>query len=174
VPEDGASYFYLTGAGEDFKTLLHEMTHQFCDKVSKMEIDSACISEGIAEYFGAAQLTNGGKKLELGRPHAYSVKVLRDALAGREGRLLGIETFLEVEEPTGDTFYPHSWGLFHYLMNGAPNGRLVLYDVLAAASINAEVRGSARPRTIAGVLSRYGSSAVELEAAMKEYYVKLR
>lgn len=174
VPKREAGFYYLTGQGEDFATLLHEMTHQLDHKVAKLVIDHAAVQEGLAEYFGYGQLTSNCTKLALGKLHSDSTQRIKDILFGREGTSLDMASFTEVEDPEGNAFYARSWGLVYFLLHAYPNGRFVLYEILSSSSVRPEVGGEPRTRTLREVLESMGNTVGQFEKDFRKYFEAAR
>lgn len=170
-----AGYYYLTGTGEDFATLLHEMTHQLNDKVLQVGDMGLCFEEGIAEYFGYGRLTSGNKKIKLGQPHSEYIRWIKDILLDRSDRTLSpLQDFVRMESTDAGMFYPQSWALTHFLLTKHPHGRLILADVFAGAKLDPEVSGFGDQKSFDEIVKSYGSSLGTLEQQFEEYYKTLR
>jgi len=136
MPRKGASFFFVTKEGEDFATLLHEVTHQLNHKVTDVIGMPLCFEEGIAEYFSLGTLSSGGRKLTVGGGRGERFHQIRVAIRKGSG-LIPFDQFL-TKESSGKAalFYPQAYGLTHFLMEGHPEGKLILYDIYAAAKYN--------------------------------------
>jgi hypothetical protein len=131
VPAKGAGFFFLTGMGDDFGTLIHEMTHQLDDKVLHAGRLPRCFEEGLAEYFAAGAGKGGAAKIELGRASPDRLQRFRELI--RAGRTIWIPLKRFLSYPPDrfpDRFYAQSWALTHYLFTGPFPGKLIAYDVL--------------------------------------------
>ncbi|MCI0651369.1 MAG: DUF1570 domain-containing protein [Planctomycetes bacterium] len=175
VPKAGASFFFLTGEGEDFATLLHEMTHQLNDKVGEIDLELAALEEGLAEYFGYAQLTSGNRKIQLGKVHGPSVQRIREALYNRDGEVfIPLEELLRARRSEKSPFYQQSWGVIHLLRHDYPNGRLILFEAMASVCRRPEVRHSAVEGGFHKVLEEYGSNFAEFEKVYRKFYAEVK
>lgn len=91
-------------------------------------------NEGLAEYYSTFEISDGNRRVTLGKPIAVRVQTLR------ERELVPLETLFKVD---GDSdfyndqhqralFYAESWALVHYLLSGERRAQLTAYlDLLA-------------------------------------------
>jgi tetratricopeptide (TPR) repeat protein len=130
TPSNVAGYFqsssdhnYITltidgNTARPYGTVIHEYVHLFVE--SNLRGLPLCLNEGLAEYFSTFDLSDGGRKVTLGKSNDYHLKILRN----REW--LPIEELLTAdskspaynEHDRRALFYAQSWALAHYLMLG--------------------------------------------------------
>ena len=97
-------------------------------------------NEGLAEYYSTFEISNGNKKVTLGRALGYRVQTLR------ERELLPLETLFKIDEQSPyyteqekrNLFYAQSWALVHYLLSGNRRIQLSTYLELLGKGINVE------------------------------------
>ncbi|MEM7165423.1 MAG: DUF1570 domain-containing protein [Planctomycetota bacterium] len=173
IPSKRAGFFYRIGGGIDFSTMLHEMTHQLCDKVLVGLGLSGWFEEGMAEYFGAGLLTQGGKRLRLGGVEASRLRGMHRALRGqRAGGIIPLAQFTEMPRAqlTGQ-FYSQAWALVHFLMEEHPYGRLIIYDYVAGGKRYRRTSGTPYATySLKSVLKEYGITLDELETQYVRFY----
>lgn len=83
-------------------------------------------NEGLAEYYSTFDVSDGGRRVTLGRPVKTRVRALK------ERELIPLETLFTVDddspyykEPEGRAiFYAQSWALVHYLLSGPRRAQL--------------------------------------------------
>jgi tetratricopeptide (TPR) repeat protein len=88
-------------------------------------------NEGLAEYYSTFEISDGDRKVTLGKPINYRVRALRK----REAELLPLEMLLKVgyaspyytEQDKRSLFYSQSWALVHYLLSGQRRAELSTY-----------------------------------------------
>jgi len=119
-----------------FAAIFHEYVHQLTgDNVRDLPL---WFREGIAEYYSTFEVTDGDRKVSLGKPIANHVYLLR------ENRFLPLTTLFSVshnspeynERQKQGVFYAESWALVHYLMmgdNGKHHSKLVQFLNLLAS-----------------------------------------
>ena len=90
---------------------------------------TAWFEEGIAEYFGAGLLKNNGRTIVLGVPDRYRMSTFKDMLIGKTNAVIPPERFINMKgaELTGQ-YYAQSWAFTHYLLEGLPTGRLIIFE----------------------------------------------
>ena len=172
IPSEACGFFYRDGGSVSFPTMLHEMTHQLCHKVLGGLALSGWFEEGMAEYFGAALLTKGGRRLRLGATDAYRLATLHRALSNGGSGLMPLDRFTKMPnaELTGE-FYAQSWALVHYLMEGDPVGRLIIYDYVAYGKrYRVESGQPYAPYALESVLRAYGKTLSQLEEEYVRFY----
>ena len=97
-------------------------------------------NEGLAEYYSTFEISDGNKKVTLGKPVSYRFEMLR------ERELLPLETLLKVEDQSPyyteqdkrKLFYAESWALMHYLLSGQRRAQLSTYLELLAKGLGVE------------------------------------
>jgi tetratricopeptide (TPR) repeat protein len=91
-------------------------------------------NEGLAEYYSTFEISNGNKKVTLGKPASNRVRTLRAR------SLLPLKALLQVdgnspyykEQDKRQLFYAQSWALIHYLLSGTRRTQLSNYLQLLA------------------------------------------
>ena len=94
-------------------------------------------NEGLAEYYSTFEISDGNRRVTLGKPIYNRIQTLR----GRE--LVPLETLFKVDgnselynEPNQRAlFYAESWALIHYLLSGERRAQLATYLDLVAKGI---------------------------------------
>lgn len=97
-------------------------------------------NEGLAEYYSTFEISDGNKKVTLGRALNYRLQTLR------ERELLPLETLFKVdahspyytEQDKRSLFYAESWALIHYLLSGNRRIQLSTYLELLAKGMDIE------------------------------------
>ena len=97
-------------------------------------------NEGLAEYYSTFEISDGNKKVTLGRPLSYRLQTLR------ERELLPLEALFKVDEHSPyyreqekrDLFYAESWALIHYLLSGNRRVQLSTYMELLTKGMEVE------------------------------------
>lgn len=106
------------GVGNDpFSIIFHEYVHLLTR--NNMANVPAWFSEGLAEYYSTFEVSDGDRRVTLGRPISNHVLFLQ-----REGRLMRLTDLFAVnhdspfynERDRRSVFYAQSWALVHYLM----------------------------------------------------------
>jgi tetratricopeptide (TPR) repeat protein len=91
-------------------------------------------NEGLAEYYSTFEISDGNKRVTLGKPIDYRLKTLR------ERELLPVEELLKIddsspfyiEQEKRKIFYAQSWALIHYLLSSPRRIQLSTYLELLA------------------------------------------
>jgi tetratricopeptide (TPR) repeat protein len=86
-------------------------------------------NEGLAEYYSTFDLSDGNKRVTLGKPINSRVQILR------ERELLPLETLFNIDSDSAyynepdkrNLFYAESWALVHYLLSGPRRQQLSTY-----------------------------------------------
>lgn len=102
---------------DSFVTIFHELVHLFVD--DNLHGLPLALNEGLAEYYAALNVADGGKRVTLGTAHVQHLRVLRSK------GLLPLETLLAVDYSSASynegtaraVFYAESWLLAHYLLH---------------------------------------------------------
>lgn len=135
-PADVSGYFqpsrdvnYITLNAErlganSYRPIFHEYVHLMID--SNMRGVPTWFNEGVAEYYGAFEVTDGGRKAVLGRTIDYHVQLLRSR------PLLPLRQLLAVdhgsphynESDQKSLFYAESWALAHYMIHARGGERM--------------------------------------------------
>lgn len=97
-------------------------------------------NEGLAEYYSTFEISDGNKRVRLGKSIGSRVQALR------ESKLLPLELLLNVnpesayynERDKSNLFYAESWALVHYLLSGARRAQLSTYLDLLAKGMTVE------------------------------------
>jgi tetratricopeptide (TPR) repeat protein len=97
-------------------------------------------NEGLAEYYSTFEISDGNRKVTLGKPISTRVQTLR------ERELIPLDTLLRVddyspyytEQGKRSHFYSQSWALVHYLLSGERRLQLPTYLELLAKGMNVE------------------------------------
>lgn len=130
APSNVAGYFqsstdlnYITitidgNTARPYGTIFHEYVHLFVER--NLRGLPLCLNEGLAEYFSTFDISDGGRKVTVGKSNDYHLKILRS----REW--LPLESLLSAdnksplynESEKRDLFYAQSWALAHYLLLG--------------------------------------------------------
>jgi tetratricopeptide (TPR) repeat protein len=103
---------------DPYATLFHEYVHALTN--DNLRDAPLWFREGLAEYYSTFNVTDGEKKIWLGRAHADHVRRLRTR------QFLSLATLFAVdqtsphynEQDQRNIFYAQSWVLVHYLMLG--------------------------------------------------------
>lgn len=173
IPSKRCGFFFRNGGHVSFPTMLHEMTHQLCDKVLQGLSLSGWFEEGMAEYYGSGLLTKGGRRLRLGFTDGYRLASFHRALNRGGGGLIPLAKFTEMQQAElTSQFYAQAWALVHYLMEGDPVGRLIIYDYVASGKLHRKKAGAYAPFSLKMVLERYGKSLDSLEDDYVQFYKK--
>ncbi|HEY0545096.1 MAG TPA: tetratricopeptide repeat protein [Pyrinomonadaceae bacterium] len=111
--------------GDDsYATIFHELVHLFVDR--DLRGLPLCLNEGLAEYYGALGISDGGKRVTFGKENAQHLRLLKDK------GLLPLESLLAIDYGSADynegdgrkLFYAESWALAHYLLQQDERGGL--------------------------------------------------
>lgn len=168
-----AFYFFLFQGTIPFKTMLHEMTHQLNAKVLTVPELSGWFEECLAEHFGAAMISNRGRRLQTGGTNATRLRSLQRALRSGNRRVIPLSSFLDLgRREIASRFAAQAWGLSHYLMHVHPLGRFLIYDFAAGAKRAQDSGGESLSGTkgFETVLGRYELTLADFEAGLLKYY----
>lgn len=115
---DGADTNYITlniEAGEEaFPVVFHEFSHLLLS--SAFAHAPLWFNEGLAEYFSTFEVTDGGRRVRLGKPLKRHVALLRERRL-KLSQLFAIEPDSKEYTHEGierDLLYAQSWALVHY------------------------------------------------------------
>lgn len=134
--DDTAGYFqqgedvnYITLTTEKreespYGVIFHEYTHLLVG--NNMSDPPVWFNEGLAEYYSTFDVSDGNKKIVLGRPISNHVYLLRE-------RFIPLVDLLRVthdspaynERDKTSIFYAESWALVHYLLQGDKGQRVM-------------------------------------------------
>ena len=115
------NYITLTtelNSADPYRVIFHEYVHALLsDNTIRVP---AWFNEGLAEYYSTFEITDGDRKVTLGKPLAPHVFLLR------ENRFLPLARLFAVDHGAPEynerdkkgVFYAESWALVHYLMLG--------------------------------------------------------
>jgi tetratricopeptide (TPR) repeat protein len=118
---EDVSYITLTAEMNQenpYSTIFHEYVHALTnDNTSQAP---PWFSEGLAEFYSAFEITDGDKKVMVGKPISHHVYLLR------ENKFLPLPKLFAVDHGSPDynerdkkgVFYAQSWALVHYLILG--------------------------------------------------------
>jgi tetratricopeptide (TPR) repeat protein len=135
-PAEVAGYFqpgrdvnYITFNAErlgetPYSTIFHEYVHLMID--NNMRGVPTWFNEGVAEYYGAFEVTDGGRKATLGRTIDYHVRLLRSRPLLPLRQLLAVDHSSPHynERDQKGMFYAESWALAHYLIHAHGGERM--------------------------------------------------
>ncbi len=177
IPSLSAGFFFKSG-GYNFPTMLHEMTHQYNDKL--LEAGSqAWFEEGMSEYFGAGYLSKQGRRIKLGVPDGSRMMAFEEMLKGSDGAgYIPLHQFVEfTSAQLTSEFYSEAWALSHYLVEIHPLGRFVMFDYVAsisglskALSDSEDDTWYAKSPTLKEALKKNGLRLSELEEGFLNYF----
>lgn len=171
VPAQGAGFFYRDG-GYNFSTMLHEMTHQLNHKVLGA-YNHGWYEEGISEYFGAASMTQGGKRMKLGIPDGHRYARFKDMVRDRgTGGFTPLDRFVRQRRASlTSEYYAQAWALTFYLMEHHPYGRLILFDYVASTSgLSTDLGIEGTSPDLEAILKTYGFTLDEFEKGLLKHY----
>ena len=126
-PGEDVNYITLTpephGEESPFGTIFHEYTHLLINH--NMKDPPVWFNEGIAEYYSTLEVTDGNKKITLGKPISNHVLLLRQ-------QFIHLEDLLRVthdspaynEKDKTSIFYAESWALVHFMLQGDKGQRV--------------------------------------------------
>jgi tetratricopeptide (TPR) repeat protein len=97
-------------------------------------------NEGLAEYYSTFDISDGNKKVTLGKSLSYRLQTLR------ERELVPLEQLLKIddsspyytEQDKRNLFYAQSWALIHYLLSSPRRPQLSAYLQLLAKGMEVE------------------------------------
>ena len=127
-PGPDVNYITLTtevkGEQNRYNVIFHEYTHLLVNNT--MGNAPTWFNEGLAEYYSTFSIS-GDQKVELGKPIASHVYLLRD-------KILPLRTLFQVDQKSPyynerdkqSVFYAESWALLHYLILGNNGQRAAL------------------------------------------------
>lgn len=115
------NYITLTaelGQESPFSTIFHEYVHSLTNDNTFSA--PPWFSEGLAEFYSTFDVTDGEKKVWLGKPISHHVYLLR------ENKFLPLQRLFAVDHGSPEynerdkkgVFYAQSWALVHFLMMG--------------------------------------------------------
>lgn len=121
--QPGPDVHYITLTAEmsevnPFGTIFHEYVHALTSDNTFQS--PPWFSEGLAEYYSTFEVTDGEKKVWLGKPIGHHVLLLR------ENKFLPLPRLFAVDHASPEynesdkkgVFYAQSWALVHYLLLG--------------------------------------------------------
>ena len=115
------NYITLTaelGQESPFSTIFHEYVHSLTN--DNTHSAPPWFSEGLAEFYSTFEVTDGEKKVWLGKPISHHVYLLR------ENKFLPLQRLFAVDHGSPEynerdkkgVFYAQSWALVHFLLLG--------------------------------------------------------
>jgi tetratricopeptide (TPR) repeat protein len=126
-PGDDVNYITLTsekhGEESPYATIFHEYAHFIIN--NNIGDPPVWFNEGLAEYYSTFDVSDGDKKITLGKPISSHVYLLRE-------RFMPLQSLLHVthgspaynESDKNGVFYAESWALVHYLLQGNKGQRV--------------------------------------------------
>jgi tetratricopeptide (TPR) repeat protein len=121
--QSGQEVSYITLTAEmnqenPYSTIFHEYVHALTNDNTSQS--PPWFSEGLAEFYSSFEITDGEKKVWLGKPISHHVYLLR------ENKFLPLPKLFAVDHGSPDynerdkkgVFYAQSWALIHYLILG--------------------------------------------------------
>jgi len=120
-PGPDVNYITLTaelGQESPFSTIFHEFVHSLTN--DNTHSAPAWFSEGLAEFYSTFDVTDGEKKVWLGKPISHHVYLLR------ENKFLPLQRLFAIDHGSPEynekdkkgVFYAQSWALVHFLLLG--------------------------------------------------------
>ena len=113
-----ANYITLTAerrSESPYATIFHEYVHLLIN--NNMPHVPAWFNEGLAEFYSTFEVSDGDRKITIGRPIAHHVLLLRQRFMPLENLFAVDHASLERNErDRRSIFYAQSWALVHYLM----------------------------------------------------------
>jgi tetratricopeptide (TPR) repeat protein len=120
-PGEDVNYITLTselGQENPYSTIFHEYIHALTNDNTFQS--PKWFSEGLAEFYSTFDLTDGDKRVWVGKPISYHVLLLR------EKKFLPLPNLFAVNHDSAEynerdkkgVFYAQSWALVHYLILG--------------------------------------------------------
>lgn len=176
-PQEHIAGYFMPGQGINFVTLTIESRGADPDEalrivyhelVHLMVRNSAAgvppwLNEGLAEYYRTLDITDGGRKVTVGRVEPRHVLTLREEFIPLE-QLAAVDrgSPLYNEGTKASVFYAQSWALVHYLLindrvNGTDRSGALLQALAEGASFSE------------ACLKALGQSPAELEKALRQY-----
>ena len=121
--QSGQDVHYITLTSElsqenPYSTIFHEYIHALTNDNTFQS--PAWFSEGLAEFYSSFEITDGDKKVMVGKPISHHVHLLR------ENKFLPLPKLFSVHRDSPEynerdkqgVFYAQSWALIHYLLLG--------------------------------------------------------
>jgi tetratricopeptide (TPR) repeat protein len=120
-PGSDVNYITLTaelGQENPFSTIFHEFVHSLTNDNTYSA--PVWFSEGLAEFYSTFDVTDGEKKVWLGKPISHHVFQLRESKFLPLQRLFAIDHGAPEynERDKKGVFYAQSWALVHFLLLG--------------------------------------------------------
>ncbi|MFN2453309.1 MAG: tetratricopeptide repeat protein [Pyrinomonadaceae bacterium] len=121
-PGPDVNYIALTSERRNtenpYSVIFHEFVHLLVE--NNMHNPPAWFNEGLAEFYSSFEISDGDKKITLGKPIVNHVLLLR------ENKFIPLQTLFAVnhasplynERSKQGIFYAESWALVHYLLLG--------------------------------------------------------
>lgn len=124
-PGDDVNYITLTSERREenpFGVIFHEYTHLLVQ--NNMSNVPAWFNEGLAEFYSTFEVSDGDRKVMLGKPIASHVYLLRE-------RFIPLQDLFRVdhnspiynERDKSSIFYAEAWAFLHYLQLGNKGAR---------------------------------------------------
>lgn len=168
--QGGSDLNYITLTTENLDENLRVVYHEFVHLIVNTVHASLPLwaNEGLAEYYSTFEVTDGGRKVALGRPVASHVYTLREQFMPL-GELTAThhDSRHYNEGDKRSIFYAESWALMHYLLLGE---RQVYSDKVGALLS----RLSAGTAFDVAVRSELGIEPAELDKAVRRYVQQSR
>ena len=136
------NYITLTtelNSGNPYAVIFHEYVHALLsDNAFRSPV---WFNEGLAEFYSTAEITDGDKKVTLGKPIGPHVFLLRENRFLPLARLFAIDHGAPEynERDKKGVFYAEAWALVHYLMMGKRQPQFSQYlNLLAQGTVTGE------------------------------------
>jgi Flp pilus assembly protein TadD len=134
--QTGEDLNYIVVNGEYIDVALSTVFHEYAHLLVTNTIGSApaWLNEGLAEFYQMTQVTDGGRKVVIGRAPAHHVELLKASTLIPIKALLSIDQRSQVynEGIRRGVFYAQSWAFTHYLTLGSKERAPQLRQYLAA------------------------------------------
>jgi tetratricopeptide (TPR) repeat protein len=134
--QTGEDLNYIAVNGEYIDFALVTVFHEYAHLLVNNTIGSApaWLNEGLAEFYQMMQVTDGGRKVLIGRAPAQHVELLKASTLIPIKQLLSIDQRSQVynEGTRRGVFYAQSWALTHYLTLGSKERAPQFRQYLAA------------------------------------------
>ena len=149
------------GSNSPYHVIYHEYVHYLVNS-TKLRFP-LWLNEGLAEFYSTFEVTDGDKKILLGRTVENHILYLR------ENKFLPLATLLKVDRSSPDynenskrgIFYAESWALVHYLMLGNPQRHKEYLEFVDLQSRNQPVEESFH--------KAFGTDYSTLEKELRDY-----
>jgi hypothetical protein len=166
--------FQKTVEADFYTALVHQGAVQFLK--AYVANPPLWLQEGLAAYFEQAAFDAAKNKFQMPKDLVWLTTLKKMAKAEGDQQLIGFDSFLTLDRTQAQAqlgaFYPQSWGLIYYMLNGQDsNVNRLLWDSIAALDPALNLAdNSTRVRDKA--FGWYGIA--KMEADFKAYYAGLK